>query len=684
MLTLSGLFCLAILALPIFLSNTLPIAENGRLSSVSSGDGSPDKNYGGINIPNPSISLGIRPMREIRAYMTSKLRNKQQRSPESGNQNPLPAAATNTIQPHKAPVPDSTFTSINSASQQQNPSSANQLSNGASAGDPDNGGSVHELNNALRYVSGSYPNKFNNAIRNIESASSATPSPIVYTKDGVPITSEDSDPYSLSHSLGTVSHSQFEAEDYGKGKRDQPDVQDIRKYRKKTANATEDKEFPTIWNGEVSVDDLDDSETEELDTLLEVYEFVRKYSGKPPPNSSSSAAAPPIPPPTVPTALVQSMAPNNTSKPDNLTTRNILALASPPLGDSSSASSPSNSAPLLHVPLVRYNRPKTRRDGEDKYSDPLEPVDISDEAYEEFRKQYPAFFGGGRKKERSLPAIFEGGRSVESRDPVSPNWLAMLFSPSAFLEKRPVNEANSVKKKDNTQGAPDIETRWVPNEVSIPPKTPPSSPRKRAPSSSGTSDAHSIERRDILSQYKNSMTNEGMRGHFAHRREGWLKAYQNDPGRKKSRRTPATQPVRQDDMYAYATTMTRHELNEGEEVSPTDEWFEVAFTKAWNEEHSKRNEIDSEEWFESSFERAWEEENSKRTTPIVDSIAVGKRDDYLDIEHEYDIESLTAFWDWFTEFRAEQARKNAGEDASGVKNVASPQNDRRDVSEQSA
>lgn len=431
MIYLSSHLFLAVLTSPIFLSSALPLGGDVHQSSVSPDHSMTNEEYGGIHVPNPSISLGIPSARRSRTYLTGGLQIKQRRRPEAGDLSTLPAAATDAVQPHKAPVSDSAVTAVENADhhQQQHQNSAPESDSQSLAKDPNNRDSVDNDDNTFGYEPNNSDNKLNAVIQNMASSASATPSPIPYSENRGQATSEGVDPYSLSHSLGIISHSQFEVEDRGKAKRAGIAKRAGRKFRRKSLNSSEEEIPPTVWNGKVSIDDLDWWEQEQLYKDLANSHYhdashpLNQFNRTPPARKRPGKLF-------------------NATIPYNLTTPSDL-LAPFPTDSSSAATRPYKSIAnafglITHVlfrdkqhrghkrnglhntnlenrgagagklkhldslpiaPSDQSNSSKFKRDDMYKYPDPIDPnKDISDKAFEEFQQQYPAYFGGGRTK----------------------------------------------------------------------------------------------------------------------------------------------------------------------------------------------------------------------------------------------------------------------------------------------
>ena len=419
---LSGLLFLAVLASPIFLSFALPLGGDGHQSSVSPEHSITNEEYGGIHVPNPSVSIGVPSARRSRSYLTGGLQIKQRRRPEAGDLSTLPGAATDAVQPHKAPVSDSAVTAVENTNhhQQQDQNSAPQSDSQSPDKDESDWEWVDNEDNTSGYEPSSSGNEINAEVQNMASSASATPSPIPYSENGGQATSKGGDPYSLSHSLGTISHSQFEDEDRGKAKRAGIAKRAGRKYPRKSLNSSDEEEPPTIWNGKVSIDDLDWWEQEELYKDLAYLNHMlntpsaRKQPGKPfnatnshnsttpsdllaPfPTDSSSAATRPYKSTADAFGLITHVLFRN--KQHRGHKRN--GLHNTYLEDRGAGSEKMKRLDSLAIaPSDQNDSSKLRRDDMYKYPDPVDTKDISDTAYEEFRQQYPAFFGGGRTKE---------------------------------------------------------------------------------------------------------------------------------------------------------------------------------------------------------------------------------------------------------------------------------------------
>ena len=476
MLSLWRFLCLSLLFLSVPHSIALPLSGSGHPSPSSPAQSSTSESTSGINVPNPSISFGIPFTRMFKARVMRRFRKIQRQSPEPGDSNPQPPAATDAVQPHKAPVPDSAVEALVDGNQRQNQSSVNATQE-VSHGTPDGDETTNKSDAELGYVPGDLAHSLDNIIQDMASSSSAKPSSAKYSKHGTQISDEDMDPHSLSHSLGVISHSQFEIEDSGKKKRDSVPSPAGRDYRNQTKNNTEEETVPTIWNGKVPIDDLNYWEGEELDNDLESWNFALQHA-KQPLNSTGyrkgrtaqflngtmsqnstkiansvsqpSASAFPLPKSIAKTfglithVLFRDKSPRDKSHRGHR--RNSVHMASPEYA-------PPDARKEEYLESLQFtqpgqdNSPKITRDEGDDSPDVIGTIDISDEAYEEFRKQNPKYFGGGRKKERSVSITAE--QEMQIRESASPSWLAMLFSPSALLEKRPVNKPTRWLKRDS-------------------------------------------------------------------------------------------------------------------------------------------------------------------------------------------------------------------------------------------
>ena len=629
-----------------------------------------------INIPNPSIALGIPSVPAIKSYFSRRLHGKQQRTPKAEILNPQPPASTDAVQPHKEPVPDSTVDFIHGTGQRQKPDSPNQPKKNAADDETNTKDSA---------------NRFSDTIHNLASTGSATPSPIAY-ENKVPTfpVSESVDPHSLSHSLGTISHSQFEEEDQGKRRRNLDSKID-EKHRKRVADVgdkgyfgqkLEDYPVPTIWNGGVRVDDLDWWEGQEFDDTVALYRFIQSHRGKVPPSDSSAAGPPTIHPnasslPAIPTSTTSynssassastSMdksppSPKSLAKGLGLVShssfRNKTSLGTrrdkiPDLvvnrGTPRSLDQPASTEPLP-APSREDNSPNAKR--EDEYDPNLEPIDISDEAYDQFRKKYPKYFGGGGKKVRRVNAIAANDHNPEKRDSAPPNWLAILLSPSALLEKKPVSIGRSSEKRSSTQGTPVLEALWAPDSVPIQSdESLPSNPKGRHRRFSDKPITHNPESRDGISLFRNANMEEDRQGGLTHRGEGSSKRHQDSLEEEEDRQTRAMEVKSRDDTHRYTAT---------------------AFGGKSGSDDDNDDAFPNKDWFESTFEQAWREEHPKRAALSLDSAAIRERIDdftHTNPDEDFDTNSWIAFWDWYTGHGAEEVRENEGHvspDASGA------------------
>ena len=719
MLSLRNSLYVALLVFPIFLSHALPIMENVRIQPVSlretanssllksgasvpvppilvsvgrpslhSSDGEnpslltsiptfapPEAikkrdDEQAINIPNPSIAFGIPSLPAIRAYISGRLRKKQRRGPKADSGNRLSPATADAIQPHKAPVPDSTIDWIQGAGRKQNTESANDNID---------------------------------AIQDMASTGSATPPSIAYN-GGVPSSPESVDPHSLSGSLGIISHPQWVEEDQGKKRRTLVGSKAAEQHRKRgpelgdngdLGEELEDDEVPTIWNGEVKVDDLDEEEARDFDNMVALFDFIRSHRGRNRPSNSSATAASPaqlnasssatLPTSTIsynssgsrvsttsdkssptPKSLAKGLGLISHSSFQNRTRRghrkdNNLHRAVK-VGSPRALDQPS-SVELLPTPLKQEETQKAKR--QDDYDPNLEPIDISDEAYEAFRTKYPAFFGDRRRmKRRHAKTVSEKGS--EKRDAMSPSWLVMLLSPSALLEKRPVSKVDGSEKRDSTQTMSVDQTLWVPDAVPFSPdEPPPSNPKRRHERSLGTSGPPSGERRDNMFRYKDTNMEEDERRDKPHRREGSVKGHQDSPEHEEGSQRPPSEMEARDSMYHY-------------------------FASAASEESDSDDDDDSfpnKSLFDSFFEQAWKDEHPKRAALAFNNVALGGRDDnfpYADSEEDYDVKSLIALWNLYAGHNTEQARKNGEHGFSAEPTAINPARMRRDGAGQSS
>lgn len=494
MLSLWRFLCLSLLFLSVPHSIALPLSGSGHPSPSSPEQSSTSEStsgINGINVPNPSISFGVPFTRMFKAPVMRRFRKIQRRSPAPGDSNPQPPATADAVQPHKAPVPDSAVEALVDGNQRQNQSSANptqEVSHGTPYGDE----TTNKSDAELVYVPGDLAHSLDNIIQDMASSSSAKPSSAKYSKHGTQMTNEDMDPHSLSHSLGVISHSQFEIEDSGKKKRDSVPSPVGTDHRNQTTNTTEEEQVPTIWNGKVPIDDLNYWEGEELDKDLESWKFALQHAKQPLNgtayrkgrttkffngtmtqnstdlvNSGSQPSASDFPVPKsiaktfglITHVLFRDKSPRDKGHRGHR--RNGVHMASPEYA-------PPEAKKAEYLESLHFtqpgqdNSPKITRDEGDDSPDVIGTVDIGDEAYEEFRKQNPKYFGGGRKKERGVPITADQERGKHIRESASPSWLAMLFSPSALLEKRPVSKASRMLKRDSEPHYVAVVTRQEP------------------------------------------------------------------------------------------------------------------------------------------------------------------------------------------------------------------------------
>lgn len=429
---------------------------------------------------------------------------------------------------------------------------------------------------------------------------------------------EDAELPSVSNSLNFTSHSQVEAEYRDRRKRDQTTGLAGRQHRNQTSNTSEEDIVPTIWNDRVLVDDLDYWEAGELDNDVENWDFAREHHAKRPLNDVTSVPAPLVIPPKTTTTHDQtkleslgdvpssSAASSTALSPPKSLAKALRLISHALFRDRTHRGHRRNSIPnaslecghagagqdkhlevLLHIKSGRDNSPKRKRDGKHNYSELLD-TRIKVDAYDEFREKHPKYFDEGTKHERSMPTITGRRPSVEARNPTATNWLAMLFSPSALLRKRPVREAISVQNRDSTQGTSNDEAMRVPDEVPSLSKTPPSTLRTVTPSSLKLSDAQIVQRRNPLAQYPKSMTDEHMGSDPAHRSQEWLATHEDETKGNDKGRMPPARPVRRDTIDQYTTAIPQHGSDSDEEDFYGDEWFEATFIQAWDEEHSKK------------------------------------------------------------------------------------------------
>ena len=361
-----------------------------------------DRNDVGINVPTPIITIGIPSVKTIRQYISARFRKKLRRSPSAQYRQPLPPVPTDAVQPHKVPIPDSTFNFVTNAKQHRDPNPSDHLNDKNGTGESDSDMTA------------------NNAIQSMASSGTALETPIEPDSQGV-TASGNPQSHSLSHTLGTISHAQYEEEDNGKKRRKDKRDEDLRKRAPDSDDGgflgddMEDEDVPTIWNGQVDLDDLDWYEIQELDDWLDTLAFMQKHNVKGQSRNSSSSASPTVnqtssmspssakstvlaPPPK---SLAKTLRLKPHSSLQNKTHRgNRRAEISRPTNARRTAKTQREprSTKSKQTPLAKDIHLILRR--EDEYDPKLEPIDISDEAFDEFRKLNPSFFGGGWRKEK--------------------------------------------------------------------------------------------------------------------------------------------------------------------------------------------------------------------------------------------------------------------------------------------
>ena len=323
---------------------------------------------------------------------------------------------------------------MNDAGQNAVSDSAEQLS--GKAGDNGTSSDIEDTSEKSKDEPG-------DTIQDMASPGTAADTPL-QSDAGVATASGNPNPHSLSHSLGTISHAQWQEEDNGKKRRKRRQseygesvskrVPDINLAELFGDKSEEDFEVPTIWNGEVNVKDLDWYELQELDDWLDTLAFVEQHRGKSPPSNFSLTQRPAINRTysMTPGSSVSALNGSSTSLPSSKST----TLASPlkslakslglkphsSLGNKTHRGHRRDETSHLSVKrgIVRGLLKRLpaepmrisslddklrskREESEPEYIEPIGgPVYIDDEAFEEFKSQYPSFFGGGRARKRTI------------------------------------------------------------------------------------------------------------------------------------------------------------------------------------------------------------------------------------------------------------------------------------------